>query len=237
MKTISILGVPITDASESEILEYVLDSLVKHKKKGYMVTPNPEMVVYAQSHSSFKTILEHATISLPDGVGVTIAAKLLGTPLKGRITGVDFMKNACKESVRKTATIGLLGAGPGIAEKTADCLRKMYPGIAIVFAGSELPIDHQKFPKHIDLLFVAYGHPKQEEWISNHLAELPVTIAMGVGGAFDYLSGEVMRAPGVIRRLGLEWLFRLIRQPWRWKRQLALFTFIYLICKERMRNA
>jgi N-acetylglucosaminyldiphosphoundecaprenol N-acetyl-beta-D-mannosaminyltransferase len=232
MKTQSILGVTLTNTTESEILEYVFETLIQPRRKAYIVTPNPEMVTYAATHPDFKTILNKAEIALPDGVGLLIAGQLLGKPLQQRITGVDCMQNLCKESVRKTVRIGLLGGKSGVAEKAADRLRKMYPGITIVFAAAEW---EDNVPT-IDLLFVALGHPKQEQWMSENLAHIPVTVAMGVGGAFDYLSGDVIRAPQFVRMVGLEWLFRLIRQPWRLKRQVALLKFGLLVMKERTRR-
>jgi N-acetylglucosaminyldiphosphoundecaprenol N-acetyl-beta-D-mannosaminyltransferase len=242
MKTQIILGVPIINASEEEVSEYVFDTLIKNREKSYIVTPNPEILVYSKKHSQFEAILNKATLALPDGFGLMLAGKVLGTPLKQRITGVDFMENLCKESVRKAATIGLLGAGPGVAEKTAECLRKMYPGIKIVFAAEEWREEYNDYNSyknyngHIDILFVAFGYPKQEEWISQNLEHIPVTLAMGVGGAFDYISGEVTRAPAWLRGLGLEWLFRLITQPWRWRRQRQLVTFIQLVIRERLKR-
>ena len=236
MKTQSILGITISNATEQDILEYVFKTLLKQEKKSYIVTPNPEMLVYARKHFSFKTILNQATIALPDGVGVMIAGRLLGKPLKQRITGIDFMKNLCKESVREAVTIGLIGAGAGVADEAADCLRKTYPGINIVLVADEWPTNLESPVSHIDLLFVAFGHPKQEEWIAANLENLPVKVAMGVGGAFDYLSGEVVRAPKIVRSLGFEWLFRLIRQPWRLKRQLALPVFLYFVLTERLQQ-
>src|SRR5258708_7202615 len=135
--------------------------------------------------------------------------------------------------------MGFLGGKDGVAERTAQCLRKKYPWINVIFAGSEWPKDTQVKKKErgkqvsIDILFVAFGVPKQEEWIYEHLALLPVKAAIGVGGAFDYLSGAVQRAPFIVRFLGFEWLFRLIVQPWRLRRQLALLEFISLVVKQK----
>lgn len=230
----SILGVGLTNAPKDEILEYV-DVLVKKTSKTAMiVTPNPEIAVFATEHPDFKVLLNKADLALCDGVGLSLAARILHKPLKERITGVDFMKSLCEKSVEKAYTIGFLGGKPGVAERTAECLRKEYPGLRVHFTGAEW--DARRFPKNgVDILFVAYGFPKQEEWIAKHQDILPVKVAMGVGGAFDYISGDVMRAPFVVRAIGLEWLFRLIRQPWRWRRQTALLTFLMLVFRERMR--
>jgi N-acetylglucosaminyldiphosphoundecaprenol N-acetyl-beta-D-mannosaminyltransferase len=268
LKKTEILGVGITDATESEILEYVFSFLSQPMKKGYIVTPNPEIITHAQTHSGFRSILNKAEIALCDGVGVLLAAALLGKHLPGRTTGVDLMEAICKESVRKGVTIGFLGAGPGVALKTAECLSRKYPGLRVRFVGEEwsdvgimnyelgiknnndeaaevngnvakvhdVVTDHEKgVLRQIDILFVAFGFPKQEEWISQHLERIPVRLAMGVGGAFDYIGGRVPRAPYLIRAVGLEWLFRLVVQPWRISRQLRLITFLVLVFRERAR--
>ena len=150
--------------------------------------------------------------------------------------------------------MGFLGGKDGVAEKTAECLQKKYPGLRVNFAGSEWPnemkdekgeLKNREKTSHlsflishlsIDILFVAFGVPKQEFWISDNLEKIPVKIAIGVGGAFDYISGRVKRAPEWIQNIGLEWLYRLIREPWRLKRQLALLEFIRLVIKEKVKK-
>jgi N-acetylglucosaminyldiphosphoundecaprenol N-acetyl-beta-D-mannosaminyltransferase len=243
-----ILGVGITTENEDKILEYVIKSLDNTDDSYYIVTPNPEIVVHATKDSGFKNAVNQARIALPDGVGITIASRLLNKKLIARITGVDFMGKLCKssvnlskESVKKPISIGFLGAGPGVAERVAECLIRKYPNLNVVFVDQEWGKEgfikaHKRFggtDSHIDLLFVAFGFPKQEQWMAEHIRKVPVTVMMGVGGAFDYISGEVTRAPKIFQSLGLEWLFRLLRQPWRWRRQLALLTFVSLILKER----
>lgn len=267
LSKITILGVNITNETEEKVSEYILDKIY-HKEKCLIVTPNPEFFVYASRHPGFKSILNQADVALPDGVGLTIAARILGIPLRARITGVDFIESLCEASLKKPISMGFLGGRGGVAEKTVKRLEKKYPWIEAVWVGEEwdglanglsennndivrsiqrkqiknrkkskdqsrksLAISHKPFA-NIDILFVAFGFPKQEEWIVKHLPNLPVTAAMGVGGAFDYLSGDIVRAPKIVRRIGLEWLFRLIRQPWRFKRQLALIAFMKLIGKE-----
>lgn len=241
----NVLGVGITCESEDDILEYILWSLNAKTNKYFIVTPNPEILVYANEHERYKEILNEARIALPDGVGVFLASALLGKRLSARITGVDFMEELCKRSVDQPIKVGFLGGGPGIAKRAANCLKKKYPWIAVGFVGQEMDdrfietfalrgsgrsIDGEGV---LDILFVAFGAPKQEEWIYEHLGKLPVKVMMGVGGAFDYVSGNVRRAPFMIRAMGFEWLFRLVRQPWRLKRQLALPKFVWLVLKKR----
>jgi len=262
LRKISLLGIEITKAKKEEILEYIFDSLSNSSSKYYIVTPNPEIVMHAKSHPQYNKILNGAEMSIPDGMGITWAARILKNESIERIGGTDFMEYICREASDKPVSIGLLGARDGVAERAAECLMKKYPGLKIVFVASEWPetladldrgikIYDSRFKKEIakflnresiflnpaiDILFVAYGAPKQEEWINANLEKLPVRIMMGVGGAFDYLSGEVIRAPKIIRNIGFEWLYRLIREPWRWKRQLALIRFIFLVFQDRLQR-
>ncbi len=246
-----LLGIGITNASKEEVLEYLIKTIKKKGKNFYVVTPNPEFLVLADKQNTFKNILNRADLALNDGVGLTIAAKILGKDLKERFTGVDFAKSVCERISGQPITVGFLGGRDGVAEATAKCLLSSYPGLKVVFAGSEwsgeeikderLKKKEKKIINHkslilnqpIDLLFVAFGFPKQEEWIVEHLDSNIYRAAVGVGGAFDYISGRVSRAPVFVQKVGLEWLFRLIVQPWRFKRQLALPQFIGLVLKEK----
>ena len=153
-----------------------------------------------------------------------------------RVSGTDLMDALCGVAAEKGFVVGFLGGGKRVAEKTAECLKKKYPGLKVAFAESGMKVDRNgewtdssfDIPP-VDILFVAFGHIKQEKWIANNLDKIPVKIAMGVGGAFDYLSGRILRAPIWIRELGFEWLFRLAVQPWRIKRQLVLLKYLWLI--------
>lgn len=260
LSKISILGVDITNASISDILEYILQIVNSNQQKAKIYTPNPEIIVLAHRNPEFKQILNKAEVAIPDGIGVVYAGRILNKPLKERITGIDLLDLVCRESNNKPISIGLLGAQKGVAEKAVECLREKYPGLNIVFAASELPQykyglesrskkqeaiskgEENKFLNHdslflipsIDVLFVAYGAPKQEKWIAENIERLPVKVMVGVGGAFDIISGEIKRAPKMIRDTHLEWLYRLLRQPWRLKRQLNLLVFIYLVFKEKL---
>ncbi len=225
-----LLGVGITNATKDEILKYIITSLEKADDSYYIVTPNPEILVYANKHPQFKAVLNNARLGLPDGIGVTMAGRILGKHFYERITGVDFMELLCKEVSEKPITVGFLGGRGGVAEKTAECLRQKYSGLKAVFVGEEWK------KTEVDILFVAYGFPKQEEWMAEHIVKIPVKVIMGVGGSFDYISGSVMRAPLLIRSIGFEWLFRLLMQPWRIKRQFVLLQFCLLVLREKLSN-
>lgn len=230
LNKIDILGIHITNEPKVTILEYSLKRLRDATKKFVIVTPNPEIVIYANKHPRFKKLLNEAEIALPDGIGLLFAGVILGKSLTQRFTGIDFIEELCSKCRDNPLSIGFLGGRGNVAKRTAECLKNKYPWIVIRYIGEEW--NEKEYKKPFDILFVALGFPKQEEWIFSNLDRIPVTCAMGVGGSFDYISGEVMRAPYIIRRLGFEWLFRLIRQPWRVKRQLALLEFSFLIIKE-----
>ena len=229
-----ILGVNITNASRRQVLEYI-DELVKGvNETQYIVTPNPEMIVLAQTDHRFKSVLNNAGLAVCDGMGLLWAGRVLGKPIRERISGTDLVKDVCEKYAKGNASIGFLGAKPGIAELASERLRVRYPKLKIVYVDSGNPddqsaVDIKNLKEQIDILFVAFGFPKQEVWMCEHQQDFPVRVMLGVGGAFDYISGKVLRAPLFIRSLGLEWLFRLFRQPWRVRRQLALPVFVWLV--------
>lgn len=229
MNTRTILGVSITNEKKDYILEYIIEQIKKDREKFYVVTPNPEIIVYATKHPEFRKILNEARIGLCDGIGVRIAGYLLDKSFRERLSGVDLLEGLVAKANDLPVTVGFLGAGPGVARRTAECLMVKYPRLKISFIGSEW--NHNS----VDILFVALGYPKQEEWMAKNLPHIPVKVAIGVGGAFDYISGEVKRAPKIVRDLGFEWLYRLIRQPWRWKRQLSLLEFGWMVLKEKIK--
>lgn len=250
MKTLvknEIFGVKMTTSSQHEILEYIKERLLITGKQVIIVTPNPEIIMYARKNPEFRKIINEADIALPDGVGISLASKVLNLGTIKRIAGVEFMEELVKltaelnkgekgghGNTKKAYDIGLFGGLGGVAELTSLCLQKKYSGTSITYTSSEW--DTHKLPhKKMSILFVALGHPKQEKWVSENRDKIPAEIIMTVGGSFDFISGRVRRAPEVFQKLGLEWLFRLVNQPWRWKRQLALLTFIGLIIREKVK--
>ena len=211
----------------------------------------------AYHNKVYQDVLKSAQVMLPDGVGLLWAAKILGKPLQGRITGVDFMEKLCHQMSNRGLTVGFVGGRNKVAERTADCLKKRYPNLTVAYAAPEWGLadgewqvvgskdktdlkgsDHKlhatRHKPDIDILFVAYGAPKQEEWIHENLPNIPVRSAMGVGGAFDYISGEVSRAPKGMQKVGLEWMYRLVREPWRFRRQMKLVEFMRLVLAEKI---
>lgn len=223
---INILGVEIDDLSEAEIVDLAAENL-RVGKKTFIATPNPEMLVAAQKNGEFARVLNSADIKIADGAGLKLGAKILKKELKNRVTGTDLMNTICVQAAASRWKIYLLGAGQRIARTAAENLKKSNPKLIICGAesGGEFDEwDNRVIIEHInavapDLLFVALGHSKQEKWIFENLEKLPsVKLAMGVGGAFDFFAGRAKRAPHWMRGVGLEWLWRLIKEPKRYKR-------------------
>lgn len=221
---VDVLGVNVDDINIEEALKivepWIWNQYAYRGGKHYIVTPNPEIIVAAQKDNIFKKILNDADLSIPDGAGLKLSGKV-----KNTFAGVDFAEKLIELSAEKGFVTGFLGGEKGVAKKCAECLLKKYPKLKIAFTSSDT---QSKIPP-LDLLFVALGAIKQERWIFDHLKKSPVHVMMGVGGAFDYFSGKVPRAPKALRDLGFEWLFRLVVQPWRIKRQLVLIKYLWLI--------
>ncbi len=247
-----ILGVRIDDVTYNEAIEYCA-SVIPASGDGsgrpfgprYVVTPNPEFVMLARWHTDFRSILERSCLSIPDGVGLRIAASLAGMPLRAQVRGTDLAYGLAALAPERKWRVFLLGGAPGVAEQAAASLARRFPGIEIAgtFAGDASPNgdletrDAIRQAGRCDLLLVAYGAPKQERWIARNLDGLDVGIAIGVGGVLDFMAGRVRRAPTWIRDAGLDWLYRLVKQPSRWKRQAStLPAFLVLSLFEAARH-
>src|SRR3989338_2307153 len=237
---LNILGINITTDSKREILQQISSFLdlapgpsPKQTRGAYIVTPNPEFLLAARKDEEFFYILNHADIAAPDGVGLTFAGLFMGKFLK-RISGIDLMYDICKLAEEKNKSVFLLGGAGEVAKQAAQTLRNKYPRLRIVGAESGLAVDEWKIEggrwvkgeeknKNLelrinetkpDIVFVAFGHVKQEKWIYHSLPNLPsVKIAMGVGGSFDFIAGKLKRAPKFLRVIGLEWCWRLLQEP------------------------
>jgi N-acetylglucosaminyldiphosphoundecaprenol N-acetyl-beta-D-mannosaminyltransferase len=193
-----------------------------------VATVNPEFVMRARADHEFARVLESADLCLADGSGVVWAARRQGCTMREPVTGVDLIPRLAALCARKHFRLFLLGAAPGVATDLASRLRGDHPDLEVAaHSGSPDPSSDtetlaliQRQRPHV--LLVAYGHPGQELWIDRMSNRLGVAVAIGVGGAFDYLTGRVPRAPAWMRGAGLEWLFRLVRQPWRIRRMAVL---------------
>ncbi|HYI14067.1 MAG TPA: WecB/TagA/CpsF family glycosyltransferase [Thermomicrobiales bacterium] len=244
----SILGTPVDVVNLDRALALIAGWLADNREDlRHVVTVNPEFVIAARRDPEFADVLRASALATADGVGITLAGRVLGVPVGERIPGVDLVEGlAGLSATDEHCRLFLLGAGPGVASEAAEQLRRRFPGVRIIgtFAGSSTAsgfaeIETKLAASGATVLLVAFGHPTQDLWIARHreaLAAHGILVSIGVGGTFDYLSGRIPRAPRLVRRLGLEWLYRLVRQPWRWRRQLALPLFVLLVLRERLRS-
>lgn len=240
MKSIEILGVRIEDATYDDLLVLV-DAFVQSQEPHQIITVNPEMLVMAHDDPSFRRVLNESALNVADGTGVLMAARLLGQSLRQRVTGSDGIYHLVRFCAQKAYRPFFLGAGPGVAQKAASRLRTENPELDVAgcHAGSPHADQEQEIVARVratspDILLVAYGVPAEEQWIARNRQRLGVPVMIGVGGAFDFVAGVTRRAPRWMRRIGLEWLHRLLREPWRWRRQLALPRFVFLVLRQRI---
>lgn len=239
---VNILGVLIDNLKKDDVLKRV-EQFLSSDQQHYIVTPNPEMVMAAQRDKKFLEILNHADLAVPDGVGLIFASRYLKQPLPQRITGVDLMFDICQLAEQKKCSIYLLAAAQGLAkpDEVTVALHKYFPQLRINGGTLEISDIEDQKPRLLEeinlqkpeILFVAFGAGCQEKFIAENLNKIPsIKIAMGVGGAFDFIAGKIKRAPVWMRKIGLEWLWRLFMQPWRWKRILtATIKFSWLTLK------
>lgn len=234
---VSVLGLPVSAITYERLLT-LIGRWIQEAPHGlrHICTINPEMVMIARRDVNFANILLRAAVTVPDGVGLLWAARRLGKPLPERVTGSDGVPLIAERAARHGWRLFLLGAAPGVADRAAEVLCARYPGLRIagVYSGSPKPEEEAEIAERInqsgaDVLFVAFGAPEQDKWIARNAPRLNVTMAMGVGGTFDFIAGVVPRAPQWMRGAGLEWLYRLIRQPWRLRRMLRLPRFAALV--------
>ncbi len=228
-----IVGVRVDRVSQRQALDAIEQIIARRRESDercrQVVTVNPEFLMEAQRNSVFQRSINEAALVVADGIGIVWATRYLREPVPERITGTDMLPQLAKRCAAKGYRLFLLGAAPGVAELAAERLQALAPGLLIAgtYAGSPAPAEEDEIIERVraaqaDVLCVAYGAPTQELWIYRNLSRLPVAVAIGVGGAYDFLSGRQRRAPAVMQRLGLEWLYRLYREPWRWRRMLAL---------------
>lgn len=230
-KHVTILQVPFLHATMEETVE-LLTRKIKQNEKIQVVTANPEIVMLGYANPNYMKLLQKADVVTPDGIGVVLASRWIGNPLPERVAGYDLLHALMKKADQYKWTYVLLGASPESSVKAAETLARMYPNACCVgqFDGYFKPEEELAILAHIrkarpQLLFTALGAPRQEEWIACHLPALPINLAMGVGGSLDVLSGTVTRAPEIWQKMNLEWLYRLLANPKRWRRQLLLPKF------------
>lgn len=234
------LGLEIDMVTYEDALAKVKEHIASREPL-WIVAINPEKMVKAWENMELRALLKRSNMAIPDGIGILIAGWLMGHHFPQRVTGVDLFLLLAKEAARAGWRVYLLGAAPGVAEEVATRLSREYPGLK--FAGTHhgyySPEEEDELVGKIsscrpDILFVAMGSPKQERFIAAHQERLQVPVCMGVGGSFDVISGRAKRAPFWMQKMGLEWSYRLFREPRRAMRMLAIPRFIILMFMYRL---
>lgn len=238
---VDVLGIGFDDISVDQAAEHAHD-MISDGEKAYVVTPNPEIVWMARRDEPLRTALNSAAMALPDGIGIIYGARILGAPLRnGRVPGIDFVTALFKIMAVSGRTVFLLGAKPGVAETAGKNLAAKHPGLVIAGAADGYFTDNTQIIEKInnanpDLLLVCLGAPKQELWMAENTGLLNVGLCAGLGGVLDVFAGKVKRAPAFFRKLGLEWLYRIIREPRRIKRSVKLPLFLFAVIHKRLRG-
>jgi N-acetylglucosaminyldiphosphoundecaprenol N-acetyl-beta-D-mannosaminyltransferase len=235
---VDILGVPIDRVNMDDAVTRV-HRFMSEDRPHMIVTADSAGVVIAQHDPELLGIMRAADLITPDSAGILLAAKLLGTPLKERVCGIDVAQQICRICAEEEASIFLLGAAPGVADAAATNLVRKYPGLRIAgtqdgFFTDDVMVVEQISRSGASVLFAAMGIPKQEKWVAERLNQLNVRIAIGLGGSFDVFSGNVQRAPEWMRNHGMEWLHRLVSNPKKITKVAHLPRFAVMAIQERL---
>ncbi|MFP7479773.1 WecB/TagA/CpsF family glycosyltransferase [Terribacillus saccharophilus] len=231
---VDIMGIPFNKLTQLELLEEHVYPRIKNHQRTFVVTANPEIVMQTRIDEIYKKSVKSANYIIPDGAGVVIASKLLGNPIEERVTGFDVMFKLLDFANDNKLSCYFLGAKPESNKRAVEKIKVNYPNLKIAGNQHGYFNDDKQIALEIasvepDIIFVALGFPKQENWIATHMELFEKGLFMGVGGAFDILAGDVKRAPKIWISLNLEWLYRLVKQPFRWKRILKAFEFMFRI--------
>lgn len=240
MKALEILGCRLdaidADNATARILEFAREG-----RGAQVVTLGTEMVVHAQHDERFRSIVNGSALSLCDTVGLLAIARRRGAALQERVTGVELIEHLAAAAAAQSVPVFLLGGAEGVAADAARVLQARFPGLRVAGTRSGYFRDDQTgdvvreiAASGARLLFVGLGSPRQEYWLAEHLRETGCGAGIGVGGSFDVIAGRIARAPQLVRRFALEWLYRLAKEPHRWRRQLALPRFVWLVALEEL---
>lgn len=231
-KKVKILNVAIDAVTNKEALEIATGYIESHSTKK-IYTPNPEIVMMAQTNGSIMRLLNEGDLVVPDGIGLIVASKLKKLELKERVAGVDLVDNILGFCAKEKKSFFILGGKPGIAELACEKIKELHLGVEVAgfyhgyFKDNEEEMIINKINNvEPDVVFVCLGAPRQEIWIDKYYKEINCKLIMGVGGSVDIYAGTVKRAPLIFQNLGLEWFYRLIKEPWRFKRMLVLPKFL-----------
>jgi N-acetylglucosaminyldiphosphoundecaprenol N-acetyl-beta-D-mannosaminyltransferase len=242
-RRLRILGVRVDDVTCDEVLALIEE----YRQSGaphQIMTPNPEFVMIARKNAEFRALLDRVDLAPADGFGLRWAAHMTGERIRELVPGSELVPILAELGAVRGERWFLLGAAEGVADAAGKELQRRFPGLHIAgtWSGSPAPEEDEAICRRIeaampvDVLLVAYGAPRQDLWISRNQPRLRIPVAMAVGGTFDFLAGRSRRPPRIAKRLNLIWLFRLINEPWRWRRQLALIHFVGLVLVEALQN-
>ena len=236
MKT-DILGIRFDDLTREEAAQAGA-GLLRSGSFHYVVTPNPEFILSSEKDPEFRRILNEADLVLPDGIGVVYSAKILGTPLKERVPGIDFAADMLAQLNEMGGRLFLLGAKPGVAEEAGSRICAQYPNLVLCgthdgYFQTDGPVVDQIRAARADVVFVCLGAPKQERWMAQYGPETGAHLMVGLGGVLDVYAGHVKRAPEIWQKLGLEWCYRLLHQPSRLGRMAKLPLFLLEAAREK----
>ncbi len=240
MTSVEVLGCRV-DALDSAGAVRRIVALARAGGSALVVTLGTEMIVRAQHDKRFREVVNQSALSLCDTIGVLLAARLHGVRIADRSAGIDLIDPLCRVFAREGFAVYLLGGKGATAAKAASALQARHPGLIVAgthdgyFADADgANVASQIAGSGANILFAGLGSPRQEFWLTEYLKETGCAVGIGVGGSFDVIAGNVARAPMLWRRLHLEWLYRLVREPQRWRRQLALPRFVWLAVRERV---
>ena len=237
---IEVLGVPVDCVNMQQAVAAV-DAMVAGDQPQAVIANNPEKIMKARRDSGLLCQLRETGLLIPDGIGVVIAARILGLARMERVPGSELMPAICELAANKGYRIYLFGADRDVNQRTREILLDRYPGLQVVGNHDGYVTDDEMQTviddinaSNADILFIALGSPRQEKWIDEHLRSMKVKVCQGVGGTFDVIAGKVNRAPLIFRKMHLEWLYRLLSNPRRIHRQTALPRFLFAVLREKL---
>ena len=242
-ETATILDIPVNPYTMDEAVSKLTGDTLS-QKINFVVTANAEIIMMAQQDAAYKKLLQKETdMILPDGAGTVWAGNYLGYHIPERVAGYDLFLRLLEEAAKRKIPVFFFGGKPGVAEEAAEEGRRRWPGLQVAgcrngyfSADEETAIINEINGSGAAMLFAALGAPKQEKWLNHYAAELKPCLRMGIGGSFDVLAGKMQRAPKWMQDAKLEWLFRLMKQPSRIGRMMALPKFVLEVRKEKGKN-
>ena len=242
-ETATILDIPVNPYTMDEAVSKLTGDTLS-QKINFVVTANAEIIMMAQQDAAYKKLLQEETdMILPDGAGTVWAGNYLGYHIPERVAGYDLFLRLLEEAAKRKIPVFFFGGKPGVAEEAAEEGRRRWPGLQVAgcrngyfSAAEETAIINEINGSGAAMLFAALGAPKQEKWLNHYAAELKPCLRMGIGGSFDVLAGKMQRAPKWMQDAKLEWLFRLMKQPSRIGRMMALPKFVLEVRKEKRKK-